>query len=186
MVPDHEDHLSRGIGLLKESVELNAAFDARVMEEVRAQTAPRLWSQRIWTAVDWLTRGRSITVSPLAGVAVAAGLAIFLLVGRVWFGPDDPSPTEANGLSSVQFVIVAPSAASVSLVGDFNDWAATATPMQPVAGNGVWSVTVPLSAGRYRYAFLVNGDMWLSDPSAPPALDDEFGRPGSVLTIGEL
>ena len=85
----------------------------------------------------------------------------------------------------MQFVIVAPTATEVSLVGDFNDWNPAATPMQLVAENRVWSVTIPLEAGRYRYAFLVNGDTWLSDPSAPPAQDDEFGRPGSVVTIGE-
>jgi 1,4-alpha-glucan branching enzyme len=85
-----------------------------------------------------------------------------------------------------QFVIVAPTASTVSLVGDFNDWSTAATPMQRVEGNGIWTVNIPLEPGRYRYAFLVDGRTWLRDPSAPPALDDEFGPPGSVVTIGEL
>jgi 1,4-alpha-glucan branching enzyme len=113
-----------------------------------------------------------------------------LLVGRVWLTPQTsgPIPTAAvaDHATTIQFVIVAHSAASVALVGDFNDWNTMATPMERVAGNGMWTITVPLAAGRYRYAFLVDGTRWLRDPSAPPMLDDEFGRPGSVLTIGEL
>jgi len=110
-----------------------------------------------------------------------------VLWGRVGLDPVEHSAPSlaAFGASTVQFVIVAPAATEVSLVGDFNDWSASATPMALVADNRVWSVTIPLIAGRYRYAFLVNGDTWLSDPSAPPMRDDEFGRPGSVVTIGE-
>ncbi len=183
---DRGDKLDRAIDLLKEPVTLDASFDTRVMSEVESGPSPRIWTQRVWTAIDWMTRGRTVTVSPLAGVAVAVGVVIVLLTGRNWISQDPTEPTGLAELAGVQFVIIAPTATSVSLVGDFNDWATSATPMQPVEGNGVWSVTVPLSAGRYRYAFLVNGDTWLSDPSAPPVLDDEFGRPGSVLTIGEL
>jgi 1,4-alpha-glucan branching enzyme len=85
---------------------------------------------------------------------------------------------------AVQFVVVVREASSVALVGDFNDWDDSATPMAPVAGNGVWTVTVPLAAGRYRYSFLVDGLTWLPDPAAPRALDDDFGRANSVVTVG--
>jgi 1,4-alpha-glucan branching enzyme len=81
-------------------------------------------------------------------------------------------------------MLVAPSATTVSLVGDFNDWAADATPMEGLVTDGLWTVTVPLRPGRYRYAFLVDGATWVPDPDAPRALDDDFGRPNSVLTIG--
>jgi 1,4-alpha-glucan branching enzyme len=80
-------------------------------------------------------------------------------------------------------VLVAPEAASVVVVGDFNDWLAGATPLEAVNG-GLWAVTVPLTPGRYRYAFLVDGSTWVPDPGAPRALNDDFGRPNSVLTLG--
>jgi hypothetical protein len=48
----------------------------------------------------------------------------------------------------------------------------------------VWTAVVPLTAGRYRYAFLVDGVSWLADPAAPAARDDEFGAPSSVVTVG--
>ena len=81
-----------------------------------------------------------------------------------------------------QFVLVAPQAASVSLVGDFNDWDPARSPMQ--TAHGVWATVVPLAPGRYRYAFLVNGSEWRADPGAPAARDDEFGTPSSVVTVG--
>ena len=84
----------------------------------------------------------------------------------------------------IQFVLVAPEAASVALVGDFNDWNVSATPLVQGQGDGVWSVTVPLTPGRYQYSFLVDGSTWIQDPRAARAVEDEFGRPNSVVTIG--
>lgn len=187
---DRDDGLQQVIDLLKQPVRLDSSFDAKVMEQVESVPPPRTWARSLWTVADWMRRGRTLTVSPLQGLALAAGLAAVLLVGRMWLQPDSPvSPEQTAALGEtavVQFVIVAPTARSVSLVGDFNDWAAFETPMQRVDGNGVWSVSVSLTTGRYRYAFLVDGTTWVRDPSAPPELDDDFGRPGSVLTVGEL
>jgi 1,4-alpha-glucan branching enzyme len=82
------------------------------------------------------------------------------------------------------FVVVAPHAARVSLVGDFNDWNAARTPMRRLgSGSAVWTTVVPLAPGRYRYAFLADGSRWLADPAAPLARDDEFGPPSSVVTV---
>ncbi len=180
--------MERAIEALKEPVQLGDTFDQRVMAEIESGSAPSAWAHRFWAFLEWLRRGRPVSVSPLGGLALAAGIAVVVLLGRSRLEPEgqsEPIAATASG-SVVQFVIVEPAAAAVSLVGDFNDWSAAANPMQRMAGNGVWSVTVPLTPGRYRYAFLVDGSIWLSDPSAPPALDDEFGRPGSVVTIGEL
>ena len=41
-----------------------------------------------------------------------------------------------------------------------------------------------LPPGRYAYAFLVDGQRWIADPAAPPAVGDDFGRPSSVVTVG--
>ena len=78
---------------------------------------------------------------------------------------------------------MAPNAQAVSVVGDFNDWSLSATPLTRADSAGVWWVTVPLGPGRYRYAFVVDGTVWRPDPEAPAA-EDDFGRPNSVLTIG--
>ncbi|NIM52607.1 MAG: hypothetical protein GTN78_05975 [Gemmatimonadales bacterium] len=184
---EHEDIIQRAAEVLKEPVRIDPALDKRVMAAIETSRAPRAGTQRVWAAVDWLRRGRPVTVSPLGGLALAAGLAAVLLVGRWWLaGTVGQAPVEGAQAAVMQFVVVAPGAATVSLVGDFNDWSTSATPMQVVEGNGIWSVTVPLGPGRYRYAFLVDGSTWLSDPSAPRALEDDFGRPNSVVTVGGL
>jgi 1,4-alpha-glucan branching enzyme len=68
-------------------------------------------------------------------------------------------------------------------VGDFNDWNDQSTQLTRQGGDGVWWVTVTLPPGRYRYAFVINGTAWRSDPQAPSA-EDDFGRPNSVVTVG--
>jgi hypothetical protein len=186
-VTDDTDKLDKAIELLKAPVRIDPALDMRVMAEIESGAEPHRWTQRVRAVFDWLKRGRPVRVSPLGGLAFAAGIVAIMLWGRTGVTPPEQSEPSLAALqgSTVQFVIVAPAATEVSLVGDFNDWNASANPMQLVADNRVWSVTIPLNSGRYRYAFLVNGDTWLSDPSAPPIRDDEFGRPGSVVTIGE-
>ncbi len=173
-----EQALQRMIERLREPIEMDPSLDARVMVRV-ARTSRRWdWLARGW---EWLRQPRDISISPLAGATVALALAGL----AVWLGTGVQAPATGarTDTTVVQFVLVAPGAASVALVGDFNDWDTTTTPMRPVRSGGLWSVTIPLAAGRHRYAFLVDGSRWLADPSAPRAPDD-FGTPSSVVTVG--
>lgn len=182
---DDRERIERAIAAWREPVRVDPALDARVMAEVARQPAPR--AEPGWrSAAVWLVRRRSVRVRPLSALAAAAGIVLVTLLGRASLAPVPSAPSAPAALSApvVQFVIVTPGATAVSLVGDFNDWDETATPMRPVAGDGVWSVTVPLAPGRYRYSFLVDGMTWLADPAAPRALEDDFGRPNSVVTVG--
>ena len=174
---------------LRKPERIDPAFDQRVMAEIhagRSATAGR-------SAWRWLVRPRSFQLSPLGGFALAGTMAavMVLAVSRV-DGPTgadsvatvSPLVAPVSQVQTVQFVLRAPSAHRVALVGDFNDWDSEATPLRPAAG-GLWTVTVPLTAGRYTYTFVVDGERWMADPAAPPAPPDDFGRPGSVVTIGE-
>ena len=135
--------------------------------------------------------------SGLGGLAIAAGLAALfaagVLVGRHFPaggvaatsaspGVARPMGTPAPAIDTVDFVLRTAAESGVVLVGDFNDWDPAANPLQRVA-DGVWAVTIPLRPGRYRYTFIVDGARWLRDPSSPPALEDDFGAPTSVITI---
>ena len=108
----------------------------------------------------------------------AAAVLVSLIIWRPW-----SRSAEAES-ATFQFVLVAPQATSVSLVGDFNDWDPKRSPMR--TANGIWATVVQLAPGRYRYAYLVNGAEWRADPGAPtvPPPDDEFGKPSSVVTVG--
>lgn len=170
----------------------------RVMARVRREPLPsrRL---RIWR---WVREPRSIPLSPLAGAALAAGLVgIGVLLGHLRLDrggqpatgrPEavavNPAPARSSSDTSViKFVLVAPHASTVSVVGDFNNWDADATPMTRTRTGGTWSVAIRLPAGRHVYAFVVNGmngTQWVPDPSAPLAPEDGLGAPNSVVLVG--
>jgi 1,4-alpha-glucan branching enzyme len=98
--------------------------------------------------------------------------------------PTTPPPGAVRSPpSSVRFALVAPGASRVSLVGDFNRWDASATPMRQLGDGRLWIVEVPLPPGRHVYAFVVDGDV-TPDPSAPRAGEEDFGVPSSVVLVG--
>lgn len=100
--------------------------------------------------------------------------------------PTGPSAQQVavdpTALRQVEFELEAPDARSVSVVGTFNDWDVGATPMER-GGDGVWRIALQLRPGRYVYSFVVDGEKWVADPSAPPSGEDDFGRPSSALTV---
>jgi 1,4-alpha-glucan branching enzyme len=71
----------------------------------------------------------------------------------------------------------------VTVVGDFNDWNATLTPLRRTPSSAAWIADVHVAPGRYGYAFVVDGHQWITDPTAPLA-PDAFGHPTSVLVVG--
>jgi hypothetical protein len=85
--------------------------------------------------------------------------------------------------AKIQFVLVAPGARRVAVVGDFNDWNPAAAPLS--AAGGVWSGQLDVPVGRHDYAFVVDGERWVRDPNAPQAPADEFGTGYSVLVVGD-
>ena len=170
--------MDRVIEHLRAPVEMDPRLDDTVMARIASSPSGAQRSlARIWA---WLRRPREIAVSPLSGLVIAAAAALLL-----WAAPhgDRSARQEASATTAVQFVVVAPGARTVSLVGDFNNWDARLTPMRGAPDGRLWTVTIPLSVGRHRYAFLVNGSRWQADPSAPRAQDD-FGAPSSVVTVG--
>jgi hypothetical protein len=180
---EHDETLERVIETLKEPVTIDAALDARVMSAIEQLPAYAMVPSQ---GRSWLARRWTIRVSPLGGLAAAAALAALVVSAALLRPGREPAPVPSaagNSASAMQFVLVAPDAKSVTLVGDFNDWSLSATRLARQAGDGVWWVTVKLPPGRYRYAFVVDGKTWRGDPNSPAA-EDDFGRPNSVVTIG--
>jgi hypothetical protein len=87
--------------------------------------------------------------------------------------PDDLYPHRRG--RRVVFSIHAPSASSVDLIGDFNDWDPRVTPLTR-AGDDIWEVALRLPEGVYEYKFVVDGRRLL-DPSNP---DEVMARDGSA------
>jgi 1,4-alpha-glucan branching enzyme len=80
------------------------------------------------------------------------------------------------------FIITAPKAKEVVLVGDFTDWQArplTMDRMKPRSRTFAAAVTLP--PGSYQYKFIVDGE-WTEDPKAE-CVPNRFGTHNSVVTI---
>jgi len=145
-------------------------------------------------ARGWWTRRRTIHISYSAVTAVAAGVVIAVagaIVGRTLWRPPNAAQTVASATARtdtvriVRFVLHAPSASSVALVGDFNDWQRGATPLRPAGAAGVWAVSLPLPPGLHQYAFIVDGTRWTPDPATSTTVTDDFGTTTSVIAVGD-
>lgn len=73
---------------------------------------------------------------------------------------------------------------SACLVGDFNDWDKSATPMKALKTGG-FSVTVDLETGRdYQFRYLVDGARWENDDEADRYEFSPFaGSENSVVEV---
>jgi hypothetical protein len=166
--PQH-DFLDRVAAELRHPVTLSDRVEREVLRRIRADPVP---------VPDARSR------RPLAATALAAGIALVFGVG-VLVGRRSVAPALTGGdTRAVEFVLRTSADSAVAVVGDFNDWDPRATPLRPSA-DSLWSVVIPLRPGRYHYTFVVDGTRWSRDPSAPRALEDDFGTPTSVITVAQ-
>lgn len=174
---------------LRLAEDVTSGFEARVMASVRNEARARRATSRPW----W--RQRSIHLTPVGALALAAGLAAIAYVGaRAVEGERSADVTGSAAVAAqdvtegtaelVRFVFVDPGARQVAVVGSFNQWRKDATPLHATGVPGVWAVSIPLEAGRHEYAFVVDGEKWSPDPFAP-GITDEFGTESSVVRIGQ-
>ncbi|HEX6313615.1 MAG TPA: glycogen-binding domain-containing protein [Gemmatimonadaceae bacterium] len=141
-------------------------------------TAPRLTPRRTGM-FDWLWRPRPVAVAwrPAYGLAAAVLLAVVVIAKAS--RPDQgllPGPSQVL----TQFMLNAPDAREVSLAGDFTSWQPAYTMTR--SEQGVWTVVVPLDPGIHQYSFVVDGERWVPDPSAP-AVNDGFGGLNSRIAV---
>jgi 1,4-alpha-glucan branching enzyme len=69
---------------------------------------------------------------------------------------------------------------TIHLVGTFNNWSKTATPLQ--LGEHGWSTALELENGKsYQYRYLINGTDWYNDWRADRYEPNEFGGDNSVV-----
>ena len=84
----------------------------------------------------------------------------------------------------VRFVLEAPNAREVSVVGDWNDWKPDTNRLRDLDGDGIWEIELKLKeGGEYRYQFLIDKERWIPDPKSGFQLDDGFGGVNSILQI---
>jgi hypothetical protein len=193
------DPIGRAASLLRTTVPMRAAWRDALLDDIRRAAAS--------ASTPAPQGGSHVGAVPLPShrsarralvlswpVAVAASIALFAagaaattiaLRSRTETGvavTAERSSASPDAARPTQFVLVAPDAHRVALVGDFNLWDPATAPMHRVNGTGAWMIEMPLAAGRHVYAFVVDGDV-TADPSAPRTAGDDFGRPNSVILV---
>lgn len=164
----------------------------RLMSALRAEPPVAYRSSRL----AWLTQPREFAMRPLTSLAIAAGLvgvgvAVGLLGSRdgrqtgqaLPVAVVNPQLPDSLAPRAIKFVLVAPQAGRVSLVGDFNQWNASATPLVRSGSDGTWTAFVTLQPGLHTYSFVVDGTHFVADPAAPMAPDDGFGHRSSIMLV---
>jgi hypothetical protein len=172
-------------------VPVDADARARLLEAVRREPVPT----SAIPIMAWLTEPRGFSLPPFATAALAAGLVGIGVLGGLLLNRDGrraeqsavavvhPQLPDSAAAHSVKFVLIAPQASKVSVVGDFNGWDAGATPMSSRSADGTWTVFVPLQPGLHTYSFVLDGSHFVPDPAAPMAPDDGFGHRNSVVLV---
>jgi len=179
--------VSRVAPALRAPEQFDEGFEALVMSAVRADASAA--PAHGHANHGWWLRPRELRLSPLGALALAAGFAGMVSLGT--FGAtrgaraDTHTARATAAIQEVRFVFVDPSARHVAVVGDFNGWNASSTPLVATKVPGAWSVSVPLAAGRHHYAFIVDRQRWTADP-LERTNTDEFDTESSVVTVAEV
>ena len=92
-------------------------------------------------------------------------------------------PMQHEGVDGVAFVVFAPNARRVSVVGDFNFWDGRRHAMR-VRGNGYWEIFVPAArpGDKYKYE-IVGGDGQLLPLKADPVAFAAEQRPSTASIV---
>lgn len=173
-----------------------------LLPQIMARIEPKKpsLSRRSWRWVQRLLRRAAIRSVAIGGVAAfVVAMLIWSVSPFMRHGSQLPAafvedfaskPTGwrlagsgAGQAKDVTFVARIPGARQVAVIGSFNDWMPGRHVMHKAPGSDVFTLTVNLPAGRYVYAFLVDGTILKPDSSALLQEDDGFGHTNSVLII---
>ena len=87
-----------------------------------------------------------------------------------------------GGEKGVVFTYRSPTAKTVQLAGDFNDWVPDKGVTTRQGPDGTWEKVARLGPGVYQYRYFVDGE-WQPDPSTPRKVEGPAGGVNSVLII---
>jgi anti-sigma-K factor RskA len=161
---------------------VSAAFVAGVLERTAAVAErPTRVSRLAWLWAPRTMQWNLAQAAAMLVLAVAAGFGVSRAIDSREPGANGTAAVAAAPVQ-VRLVVLQPEARTVHAVGDFNGWDPARTSLQQVS-SGVWSVTLPLTPGRYEYMFVVDGQRWVGDPAAVEQADDGFGSRNAVLEV---
>lgn len=75
-------------------------------------------------------------------------------------------------------------AKNISIVGDFNEWNETATPMKALkSGDFTAVVELDTSKPEYQFRYLYDGEIWENDWEADAYINNGKGADNSVIQL---
>lgn len=134
---------------------------------------PEIISEKKWRPPAW--PGLIRRLKPL-GFAAAGFCAAVLVLYTVFQSPV-PAPR------SNRFVLFEPAVGQVELTGSFNEW--QRIPMKRIGNSGYWELNLPVVSGEHRYAYILDNDARIADPTLPAREKDDFGGENSILSVEE-
>ncbi len=147
-----------------------------VMSQIALADAPKD------SVFGWLLRPRTIRLSPLTSLAMAAAaVAVFVMVPNRAPEVLPPGPVAVTEIL-VEFSLDAPGATTVAVAGDFSGWESDFV-LDDANGDGIWTGRIPITPGVHKYMFVIDGTDWVTDPRAQRYSDDGFGNRNAVLAV---
>ena len=128
----------------------------------------RKWQQSIWI--------RLVRYFKPLGYAVS-GFAVSILVFFIVFQP------RVCPVSNNRFVLFQPGVQKVELAGSFTQWQRVS--MKQIGNSGYWELNFPVASGEHRFAYILDNDRQIADPTLPGRERDDFGGVNSILSIEE-
>ena len=122
-------------------------------------------------ASTWSGLARLFKPLGFAAGGFSAAVLIFVSVFQ------SPGPPLCNN----RFVLFQPSVDQVELVGSFTGWQRMA--MKRIGTSGYWELNLPVVPGEHRFAYILDGDSRIADPTLPGRETDDFGGENSILSV---
>ena len=95
-------------------------------------------------------------------------------------------PMEVNGIDGVRFAVWAPSARSVSVIGEFNFWDRQRHAMRVLGSSGVWEIFIPGISGGELYKFQIKTQANIILDKADPYATEVELRPRTASRVNAL
>ncbi len=140
----------------------------RRQPDMRDLTSEQRWRPPVWQSLKRFFK-------PLGFATAGFTVAVLMLFSVI----QQPVPP----LCSNRFVLFEPAAAQVELAGSFTGWQRIS--MQRIGSSGYWEIDLPVPSGEHRFAYILDGNRRISDPTLPASEKDDFGGENSILSVEE-
>jgi hypothetical protein len=121
----------------------------------------------------WYRLPTLLTIRPFSFLTSAGAMAMVVALLLLNF--------HTNPISSVpyRFVIYKPDVNNVEISGSFTDW--QVLPLKKVGSTGYWEIELDVPKGEHRYAFILEKEQRIADPTVFAREMDDFGGENSIL-----